>query len=285
MQNAIRVCAAMAAFALVAVPVRGADERETPWLGLVAGPGDGTGARVLAVVPGGPAENAGIRAGDVLGALGGAVVRTDRDLAAGLAGVRPGDRLSARWQRGSATIEGIVLVGSRADRAGVPGRSESPAQTFAAVPVAAGRGTVDVGVYTLAIPSELRVHLGAPADAGVLLSAVDPGSPAARAGLRVGDVLTRAGAEVLRSPADLYRAVLTAPSDQTVALVVIRDKNTRVLSLPPADGSTPAVTAEDDRGEQRAAELRRRIEETREALARLERELDALERGGEVPIR
>lgn len=272
-RTAIRglVVIAVAAFAVGAVAASGPDG---PWLGLVAGPADGAGARVLAVVPGGPADRAGVRPGDVVESLGGVPIASDRDLGRGLGSASPGDALPYRLARDGATVEGRIVVGARSDRGDPAPSSDRPAPS---VPEAAG-GAVDVGLYTLAIPSELRLHLGAPADAGVLLSVVEAGSPAARAGLQVGDVVTRAGADLLRSPGDLYRAVLTAPEGQTVPLVVVRAGETVVLSLDPSGrGEAGTSDAEALRGE-RAGELRRRIEAARERLERLERELESLER-------
>src|SRR5262245_50302044 len=49
------------------------------------------------------------------------------------------------------------------------------------------RGYLGVGLTDLT--PELRTHFGAPEDAGVMVSKVEPGSPADKAGIKVGDVL------------------------------------------------------------------------------------------------
>ena len=43
---------------------------------------------------------------------------------------------------------------------------------------------------------ELRAHYGAPKDAGVLVAGVESESPAAKAGIQVGDIVTRADMSV-----------------------------------------------------------------------------------------
>jgi len=70
--------------------------------------GGGTGLRVAAVVPGGPAASAGLRVGDIIMSIDGeAAVSTDQLMAVTLA-TRAGDRVQIGYERsgsrGSATI-------------------------------------------------------------------------------------------------------------------------------------------------------------------------------------
>ncbi len=51
----------------------------------------------------------------------------------------------------------------------------------------AGRGRL--GFAAIQISPELRLHLGAPSDRGVLVDSVRPDSPAAKAGVKVGDIV------------------------------------------------------------------------------------------------
>lgn len=70
------------------------------------------GAVVLSVVAGGPAEQAGIRPGDVITAFDGKPVRSPEDFLAALRPHRPGDVVSATIRRGSATQPvTLTLVG------------------------------------------------------------------------------------------------------------------------------------------------------------------------------
>src|SRR4051812_40154999 len=47
-----------------------------------------------------------------------------------------------------------------------------------------------LGVMVMGLTPELRAYFGAPKDAGLLVARVQPKSPASRAGIQVGDVLT-----------------------------------------------------------------------------------------------
>jgi hypothetical protein len=64
-----------------------------------------------------------------------------------------------------------------------------------------------LGVSTVDLTPELREHLGAPRDRGVLVSSVSEGGPARRAGLEVGDVVTRLEDEPIDSVLSLIQAI------------------------------------------------------------------------------
>jgi len=83
-----------------------------------------------------------------------------------------------------------------------------------------GRGRL--GIVALPISPELRQHLGAPSDRGVLVDAVQPDSPAAKAGLRVGDVLLDIDSEAATSARDILSAISDRKRGDSVPLVVSR---------------------------------------------------------------
>ena len=64
-----------------------------------------------------------------------------------------------------------------------------------------------LGVAALSISPELRTHFGAPADRGLLVDAVQPESPAARAGVHVGDVVTDVDGDAASSTSDIVSAL------------------------------------------------------------------------------
>jgi len=89
-------------------------------------------------------------------------------------------------------------------------------------PGRAGQGRL--GVRLLEMTPELRAHYGAPRDAGVLVAGFESGSPAEKAGLRAGDIITRAGGEHVESAADLSRAVRHAKTGDSLKLDISRDR-------------------------------------------------------------
>ena len=89
-------------------------------------------------------------------------------------------------------------------------------------PGRAGRGRL--GVRLLEMTPELRAHYGVPRDAGVLVAGVESGSPAAKAGIKAGDIITRAGGEHVENAADLARAVRHAKTGGLLKLEISRDR-------------------------------------------------------------
>jgi S1-C subfamily serine protease len=59
---------------------------------------------------------------------------------------------------------------------------------------------------------ELRAHFGAPGDRGVLIDTVRAGSPAARAGIHVGDIVVEIDGDAARSAIDMLDAMSDRPS-------------------------------------------------------------------------
>jgi membrane-associated protease RseP (regulator of RpoE activity) len=88
-----------------------------------------------------------------------------------------------------------------------------------------------IGVRPVSMTPELRTHFGAPKDAGVFVGKVENDSPAAKAGLQVGDILTAADGEKIESKGDLVRAVRRKSDGDTVKLDLIRDRSARSLSV------------------------------------------------------
>ncbi len=77
--------------------------------------------------------------------------------------------------------------------------------------------------------------------AGVVIRSVTPGSPAAKGGLRAGDVLTRSGGRVLRNPYDWDAVLLEARPGEQLAVRYKRDGAEATATLTVAD--LPEVSA------------------------------------------
>ena len=92
-----------------------------------------------------------------------------------------------------------------------------------------GDGTPWLGVSMQELTSDLRDGISYNGD-GVLVSGVSSDSPADRAGVRKGDVITSVNGHKVDSPDALAREVRAARSGQTVRLDVVREGRTRSLS-------------------------------------------------------
>src|SRR5262245_21203542 len=80
-----------------------------------------------------------------------------------------------------------------------------------------------LGVTVDPLPDQLAQYFGA--KDGVLVTSVADGSPASRAGLKAGDVITSIDGQSVRSTDDLVRAMRDARNDE-VTIEIVRDKKT-----------------------------------------------------------
>lgn len=80
-----------------------------------------------------------------------------------------------------------------------------------------------LGIQMAELTSELRAHFGVAEDAGVMISRVVEDSPAARAGLEVGDILTAVDGESIGSGMQLSHSIRSREDGAAVLLEVWRN--------------------------------------------------------------
>ncbi len=91
-------------------------------------------------------------------------------------------------------------------------------------------GGAFLGVQLSDLTPELRTHFGVPEDAGVMVGKLVDGSPAFRAGLEVGDIVTAVDGEPVASSSALARAIRDHEDGDTVVLEVWRDGRVQKIS-------------------------------------------------------
>jgi Do/DeqQ family serine protease len=104
-----------------------------------------------------------------------------------------------------------------------------------------------LGVTIQPVTSDIARSLGLDAVRGALINGVQPGGPAAKAGLRRGDVITRVNGEDVRDGNELRNRVAQARPGAAVPLEVIRDGKTASYSV--TLGELTVTDADDDRPE------------------------------------
>lgn len=80
-----------------------------------------------------------------------------------------------------------------------------------------------LGVELVPLTPELRTHFGVPADRGVLVARIEEDSPAARAGLQVGDVIAEVDGDAVAGAFDLGTAIRAHAAGEDADLQVWRD--------------------------------------------------------------
>jgi membrane-associated protease RseP (regulator of RpoE activity) len=87
-----------------------------------------------------------------------------------------------------------------------------------------------LGVELTELTPELRAHFGAPQDAGVMVARVAPGSPAEKAGIQVGDIITNLDGKPVESSWDVRARVRALADGATLPLEVQRQGKPLSLS-------------------------------------------------------
>lgn len=159
------------------------------------------GALVASVVEGGPAEKAGVKMGDVILSLDGEPLDDPKDLPRMVAASKAGSELALTVLRNGKQKKLNVEIG----------RSEAEAE-LAAVPAAA-KEPARLGVQLSALTPEVRQRFGLEAASGVLVTDVLRGSPAAKAGIRPGQIITMVGQTAVATPKEVIQEVEKAAGD------------------------------------------------------------------------
>ena len=171
---------------------------------------DGTqGALVGEVMPDSPAARAGLQTGDVITAFDGKPVATSQDLP-GMVAETPVDRnVTVTVQRQGESLALAVTVGKmHAETAQATDKPES------------GRG--NLGLYLRDRHADARGDDDPAADHGVLVTRVQPGSPAAASGIRGGDVILQVDQKPVDSIADVKQVPAETDEESPLVLLVKR---------------------------------------------------------------
>ncbi|MCM3879586.1 MAG: PDZ domain-containing protein [Vicinamibacterales bacterium] len=216
------------------------------------------GAVVEAVNPNSPAATAGLREKDVIVEFDEEHVRSASHLArlvaetpvgrdVAIAVMRDGRKTNLRLKTegGNAagwfdpTFGGAIdplQMRDLADQAGRVAREMG-------VDFLSNRGRLGVSVQD--VTPELAEYFGV--KSGVLVVSVSPDSPAAKAGLKAGDVITAVDGKTVSSPGDLMRALPTGEGAHEVAVAYVRDKqqhSAKALLEPRAPRNPPRRTGQ-----------------------------------------
>ncbi len=179
------------------------------------------GALVGDVTEGSPAAKAGLMRGDVVIAIDGKPVADSRGLRMLIAEASPGAQVRLS----------VVRDGARRDAAATLGEVPADAQKPGGPAGAGGPGAV--GMQVAPLTPDLARRLNVPeSTGGVVVIGVQPGSRAAEAGLRPGDLIQEIDKARVRSPDDVRKA-LEKDGKQTHLLLVLHDGSTHYVAIPP----------------------------------------------------
>jgi len=86
----------------------------------------------------------------------------------------------------------------------------------------AERPHLGIGIAPSWVARRMRRAVGLPDRQGVLVREVEPGSPAARAGISEGDLIVEAGGRSIAEPDDVYEALAGVSAGSTIELRLVR---------------------------------------------------------------
>jgi len=207
----------------IGVGVRDVRQHEFDELGLK----NRDGALIPEVSRGGAAAKAGIEPGDVILTYNGRPVRRSADLIGMVTATRPGTNVPVHIIRDGSertitvTVEELDLEAERSQVGAADPRDPS------AQPEPSRGFGMELGPVTPQDQRELKLESAR----GALITAVEPDSPAARAGLAPGEVIVRVGRRAVTTAREANDELSRIPSGGTALMRVIRGGNEIFVSV------------------------------------------------------
>ena len=176
------------------------------------------GALVSEVIPGSPAEKAGIEQGDVIMEFDGKAVADSQDLPRMVASTPIGKSVNIKLWRNEKTLDRQVKVGEMEETVEV---AKTPAHDK----------TLGISVQNLtpAIAKRLRLK----SETGVVVTRVEPGSPAADAGIQTGDIIREVNRKAIKNVDDLMQKLEQTKDESNILLLVQRGQNSLFAAVTP----------------------------------------------------
>jgi len=218
------------------------------------------GVGITQVTPDSPAQKAGLRQNDVILRFDGENVTSVRKLNRLVSEIAPDHTVRITISRDGAEQELTATIGKRNNlstaRDLFRGRQprvwkwEGPLNSdkfpniekFPDLPDNSGDLAIimgnsrRIGVSTMELSKQLADYFGVANGHGVLVTSVSEDGPAAKSGVKAGDVITAVDGEAVDSPGDIAR-LINRKKDGDVTLTVIRNKSQQTIRVTPRQGS------------------------------------------------
>ncbi|HEV8430728.1 MAG TPA: PDZ domain-containing protein [Pyrinomonadaceae bacterium] len=225
------------------------------------------GVGVTQVIKDSPAEKAGLRKDDVILRLDGENVTSVRKLNRLVSELSPDQSVKVVISRGGSEQEVTATIGKRNNPnmaqdflGGAPrifkwegpdlknfkweaplfNRNNFPNEGDLSFFLTNGRR---IGVSTMSLTKQLADYFGIADGKGALVTSVAEDGPAARAGVKAGDVITAVDGETVDSPGDISR-VINRKKEGDVTLTIIRNKSQQTIRVSPREGTTSGASGQ-----------------------------------------
>ncbi len=188
----------------------------TPELAKSLGLATAKGALVSQVLPGEPADKAGIKQGDVIVNFDGHKVDSSRDLPRIVAATTIGKEVTVTVIREGSEIKLQAKIGAMEEEKSAGMKSP-------------GQPTLGVSVQNLT--PQLARELGVKQTAGVVVTDVESGSPADDAGIQVGDVIQSVSRKPVKNVSEFTREVEKAKKGEGLLLLIQRGQSALFVAV------------------------------------------------------
>jgi len=190
----------------------------TPELAKSLGLKESKGALISQVVPDGPADKAGIEQGDVIVNFDGRTVGDSKDLSRIVASTPVGKTVAVMLLRDGKEVECQTKVGEMEEEN--TSAAKSPIHP-------------SLGVTVQNLTPQIARELGLKKSAGVVVTEVEPGSPAAEAMIQVGDVIQAVNRKPVKNVDDFVKIVENAKGGGSLLLLVQRGSSSLFAAVTP----------------------------------------------------
>jgi serine protease Do len=200
------------------------------------------GVEITRVEENSPAEKAGVKAGDVVLEYNGQRVEGMEQFGRMVRETPPGREVKLTVSRNGATQTLMAVLGSRKSRfaGNFPPGFEMPEFHMPDIPqVFTTIRSPMLGVEAESLGSQLAVYFSV--KEGVLVRSVLDNTPAQKAGIKAGDVITKVDGMAVTTPSELSTAVRTANAKKTYGIELVRDRKPVTVTVNVEDRSERSI--------------------------------------------
>jgi len=176
------------------------------------------GALVGQVVPGSPAEKAGLKAGDVIIEYNGKEISQMSMLPAMVANTHVGEKAQL----------GLIRDGKKQNIAVEIGKLEDEEHVVADTETGTSK---KLGLTVQELTPKIAESLGIEETQGLIVSDISAGSAAAEAGILRGDIILEINREKVENVAQYKKALQAAQEKKSILLLIKREQNTRFVVI------------------------------------------------------
>jgi len=195
------------------------------------------GVVVKMLIPDSPADEAGLKQGDIILTFGGKDLDGADQLIEDMKAYKPGDKVVMNVIRKGNEKEIAVTLGSRTDQEKA---DDNVMKWYGSVPHNYSKSykffnsqmaDTYIGVSLQSLSEQLGDYFGVADGNGALIEEVMPESPAEKAGLKAGDVIVKIDGNNIEGPSDVQNDIWDKEKGDKVEVTVVRDKKEQTFAL------------------------------------------------------